>query len=115
MRPPLDWTRTRALLARNEQWIPGGLASLNRRADPCLSFSRAQGARIWDFDGNEYLDFHFGFAPYILGHNDPDVNAAVVHALQRGLSNFGSGATEEEGELAELFLCCVHSPRVFSS
>jgi glutamate-1-semialdehyde 2,1-aminomutase len=107
MRPPLNWTRTRALLARNEQWIPGGLASLNRRADPCLSFSRAQGARIWDFDGNEYLDFHFGFAPYLLGHNDPDVNAAVTDALQRGLSNFGSGATEEEGELAELFLRCV--------
>lgn len=107
MKPRLDWTRSNALLKRNERWIPGGLASLNRRADPCISFARGQGSHIWDFDGNEYIDYHFGFAPYVLGHNDPDVNAAVVGALQRGLSNFGSGATDEEGELAELFLQCV--------
>lgn len=103
----LDWTRTTALLARNERWIPGGLASLNRRADPCLSFARGQGAHVWDFDGNSYIDYHFGFAPYILGHNDPDVNAAIAAALDRGLSNFGSGASEEEGALAERFLQCV--------
>jgi len=109
MRPPLSWNRTRALLERNERWIPGGLASLNRRADPCISFARGQGAHVWDFDGNEYIDYHFGFAPYILGHNDPDVNAAVVEAVRSGLSNFGSGGTEEEGELAELFLQCVPS------
>jgi glutamate-1-semialdehyde 2,1-aminomutase len=102
-----DLTRTAALLARNEQWIPGGLASLNRRADPCLSFARGRGSHVWDFDDNEYIDYHFGFAPYVLGHNDPDVNAAVVDGLARGLSNFGSGATVEEGELAELFLHCV--------
>src|SRR5690606_34850389 len=81
-------SRTAALLARNEQWIPGGLASLNRRADPCISFARGQGAHVWDFDNNEYIDYHFGFAPYVLGHNDPDVNAAVQQAVARGLSNF---------------------------
>lgn len=105
----MNLTRTTALLRRNEQWIPGGLASLNRRAEPCLSFARGAGAHIWDFDGNRYIDYHFGFAPYLLGHNDPDVNAAVVAALERGLSNFGSGTTEEEGELAELFCQCVPS------
>jgi glutamate-1-semialdehyde 2,1-aminomutase len=103
----MNLTRTTELLRRNEQWIPGGLASLNRRADPCVSFARGEGAHVWDFDGNRYIDYHFGFAPYILGHNDPDVNAAVIAALQGGLSNFGSGTTREEGELAELFLKCV--------
>ncbi len=101
--------RTTELLRRNEQWIPGGLASLNRRADPCLSFARGQGAYIWDYDDNRYIDYHFGFAPYLLGHNDPDVNEAVITALQQGRSNFGSGTTEEEGELAQLFLRCVPS------
>jgi glutamate-1-semialdehyde 2,1-aminomutase len=96
-----------ALLRRNEQWIPGGLASLNRRADPCVSFARGRGARIWDMDGNEYIDYHFGFAPYILGHNDPDVNGAVITSLESGASNFGSGTTWEEGEAARLFLECV--------
>lgn len=103
----MNLTHTTELLRRNEQWIPGGLASLNRRADPCVSFARGEGAHIWDFDGNRYIDYHFGFAPYILGHNDPDVNRAVMAALEAGLSNFGSGTTREEGELAERFLQCV--------
>lgn len=105
----MNLSKTTELLRRNEQWIPGGLASLNRRADPCLSFARGAGAHIWDFDGNRYIDYHFGFAPYILGHNDPDVNRAVMAALENGLSNFGSGTTQEEGELARLFLECMPS------
>ena len=96
--------KTDALLRRNEKWIPGGLASLNRRADPCISFARGKGSHIWDFDGNEYIDYHLGFAPYILGHNDVDQIAAVQASFDQGLSNFGSGTTEEEGELAALFL-----------
>ncbi|WP_404425053.1 aspartate aminotransferase family protein [Nibricoccus sp. IMCC34717] len=97
------------LLRRNEQWIPGGLASLNRKADPCISFRRGQGAHIWDYDDNKYIDYHFGFAPYILGHNDADQNRAVIEALASGASNFGSGTSEGEGELAHLFLECVSS------
>lgn len=95
------------ILRRNEHHIPGGLASLNRRADPCISFVHGQGARIRDCDGRDYIDYHFGFAPYILGHNDPDVNGAVIAVLQSGASNFGSGTTWEEGEAARLFLECV--------
>jgi glutamate-1-semialdehyde 2,1-aminomutase len=95
------------LLKRNEQFIPGGLASINRMADPCIAFVRANGSRLWDADGNEYIDFHAGFAPYILGHNDPDQNAAVIRAIQSDRSNYGSGPTEDEGELARLFLRCV--------
>ncbi len=87
--------------------IPGGLASINRKADPVIAFARAQGARMWDVDGNEYIDYHAGFAPYILGHNDPDQLAAVNSALFSGRSNYGSGPTEEEGELARLFLSCL--------
>ena len=97
------------LLKRNEQVIPGGLASINRMADPCIAFVRAKGSRLWDADGNEYVDFHAGFAPYILGHNDPDQNAAVIRAVESERSNCGSGPTEDEGELARLFLRCVPS------
>lgn len=103
----LNLKKSTELLQRNEQWIPGGLASLNRKASPCVSFSRGVGAHIWDVDGNEYIDYHFGFAPYILGHNDPAQNEAVIAALRDGSSNFGSGTSEAEGELARLFLQCV--------
>jgi glutamate-1-semialdehyde 2,1-aminomutase len=109
----MNWPKSQQLLADNSKLIPGGLASLNRKADPIIAFARAKGARMWDVDGHEYIDYHAGFAPYILGHNDDDLNAAVVKAMQDGLSNYGSGPTTEEGELARLFLKAVpHADKV---
>lgn len=95
------------VLANNSRFIPGGMASVNRRAEPLIVFQRAQGAHLWDVDNKRYIDYHAGFAPYILGHNDEDLNAAVVETFRQGVSNFGSGPTELEGELAELFLKCL--------
>ena len=106
---PMSFTKSRQLLERNEQVIPGGLASINRRAEPCIAFAKAIGSHLWDVDGNEFIDYHAAFSAYILGHADENVNAAVVDALQSGRSNYGSGPTEEEGELARLFLRCVPS------
>lgn len=100
-------SKTQAILEHNSRFIPGGMASVNRRTDPPIAFARGEGAYLWDVDGKKYVDYHAGFAPYILGHNDPDLNAAVEETFSRGLSNFGSGPTEQEGELAELFLRCV--------
>jgi glutamate-1-semialdehyde 2,1-aminomutase len=99
--------RSRELLARNEEVIPGGLASINRRAEPCIAFARAKGSRMWDIDGHEFIDYHAAFAAYILGHGDEDVHAAVKASLDSGSSNYGSGPTEDEGDLARLFLQCV--------
>src|SRR5262249_11032764 len=71
------------------------------------------GSRLWDVDGNEYIDYHAGFAPYILGHNDDDLTTAVIKAMHSDLSNYGSGPTAEEGELARLFLKAVpHADKV---
>lgn len=61
---------------------------------------RGQGSHVWDVDGNEYVDFVNGLLPVILGYCDPDVNAAVVDQIQRGVSF--SLATPLEMELAEL-------------
>jgi len=103
----MNLQRSHELLQLNQQVIPGGLASINRKADPCIAFARAQGSRMWDVDGNEYIDYHAGFAPYILGHNDPDQNKAVIEAMSQFRSNYGSGPTSDEGELARIFLSCV--------
>jgi glutamate-1-semialdehyde 2,1-aminomutase len=104
---PFSFEKSRQLLEKNEQVIPGGLASINRRAEPCIAFAKAAGSRLWDVDGNEFVDYHAAFSAYILGHGDVDVNAAVVEAMQSGRSNYGSGPTEDEGELARLFLRCI--------
>ena len=105
--PRLHLTRSAELLQRNSEVIPGGLASINRKAEPCIAFARACGSRLWDVDGNEYIDYHAGFAPYILGHNDEEQNRAVVASMEQGLSNVGSGPTEAEGDLTRLVLECL--------
>lgn len=103
----MNWPRSQQLLAENSKVIPGGLASLNRKADPVIAFAKAKGSKLWDVDGNEYIDYHAGFAPYILGHSDDDQALAVMQAMQAHLSNYGTGPTAEEGELARLFLKAV--------
>ncbi len=109
----MNWPKSQQLLDENARLIPGGLASLNRKTEPVIAFARAKGARLWDVDGHEYIDYHAGFAPYILGHNDDDQTAAVIDAMHANLSNYGTGPTREEGELARLFLAAVpHTEKV---
>jgi glutamate-1-semialdehyde 2,1-aminomutase len=109
----MNWPKSQQLLNDNSRLIPGGLASLNRKADPVIAFVKAKGSRMWDIDGHEYIDYHAGFAPYILGHNDDDQTAAVIKAMQDSLSNYGTGPTLEEGELARLFIAAVpHADKV---
>ena len=61
---------------------------------------RGQGARIWDADGNEFVDYICSWGPLLLGHRHPAVIAAIEKALEIGTS-FGA-PTEREIELAEL-------------
>jgi len=107
--PSLNHAASAALFARNRRIIPGGVVSLNRKVEPEIAFVRGQGARLWDADGNEYLDYHAGFAPYLLGHADPDVDGAVIQALADGWTLAGSGTTPWEGRAAELLAQCVAS------
>lgn len=59
------------ILARNRNFIPGGVVSVNRAAHPEIVFVKGQGAYLWDADGNRYIDYHAAFAPHFLGHHDP--------------------------------------------
>lgn len=90
-----------ALLARSRKYIPGGVNSVNRAIRPEISFVRGRGARMWDAEGRSYLDYHAAFSPHFLGHNDPNVNNAVVDVLKSQESLFGAGSTELEARLAE--------------
>ena len=94
--------KSKQIFEHNRRYIPGGVMSLPRRVEPELAFERAEGAYLWDADGNRYLDYHAAFAPAILGHNDRRVNAAVEDVLKHGVSLCGSGTNVLEGRLAEL-------------
>jgi glutamate-1-semialdehyde 2,1-aminomutase len=104
-----NWPRSEELLNRNLQRIPGGVVSLNRKADPNIAFLKGKGSRIWDIEGNEYIDYQAGFASAFLGHNDPEVNEAVRKSLNEDSLLIGAGPTPHEGMLAELFCQCVPS------
>lgn len=104
----MNWPISLQLLKNNEQWIPGGVVSLNRKCDPNICFSKGTGSRVWDIEGNEYIDYQAGFAAAFLGHNDPDVNQAVRNAITTDQILMGAGPTNLEGQLAALI--CKHVP-----
>lgn len=101
------WPQSQALLQKNEQYIPGGVVSLNRKSDPVICFTKGQGAHVWDLEGNQYIDYQAGFAASFLGHNDVDVNNAVQQTLLNQSVLMGAGPTDLEGQFAELFIKAV--------
>jgi glutamate-1-semialdehyde 2,1-aminomutase len=87
---------------QNRAVMPAGVGSLFRLADPFpMVVKRAKGARIWDADENEYLDYMLGFSTLILGNAPDEVEAAIREALPRG-THYGQ-CHEHEFEFAKLF------------
>ncbi|MDA8162616.1 MAG: aminotransferase class III-fold pyridoxal phosphate-dependent enzyme, partial [Desulfobacteraceae bacterium] len=78
--------------------IPGGVNSPVRacKAVGCtpVFIERAEGASLFDVDGNHYVDYVCSWGPMILGHSHPEVNAAVSAALKNGTS-FGAPTWRE--------------------
>ncbi|SFF47821.1 glutamate-1-semialdehyde 2,1-aminomutase [Sunxiuqinia elliptica] len=94
-----------------KQRIPGGVNSPVRafksvNADPVF-IERAKGARVWDIDGNEYLDFVASWGPMILGHAHEEIVKTVQEAAERGTS-YGA-PTLVETQMAELITSMVPS------
>jgi glutamate-1-semialdehyde 2,1-aminomutase len=99
-----DLSKSRALQQRAERVIPGGVDSPARAfksvgGDPPI-IVRGSGSRMWDADGNEYIDYVGSWGPLILGHGHAHVVAAIERATRDGAS-FGA-STPSEAELAEL-------------
>jgi glutamate-1-semialdehyde 2,1-aminomutase len=65
--------------------MPGGVPSQFQRNDPWPVYvERGEGARVWDVDGNEYVDFHNGFGVMCVGHANPVIAAAVKARMDAG-------------------------------
>ena len=101
--------RSEALFERAKKVLPGGVNSPVRayRAVGLTPrfITRADGAYIWDEDGNRYIDYVCSWGPMILGHNHPIIREAVERAVKDGLS-FGA-STRREVEIAELMVQMV--------
>ncbi len=95
--------RSQELFEEAKRLIPGGVNSPVRAfksvgGEPVF-VERGKGARVYDVDGNEYIDYVGSWGPLILGHAHPRIVEAVQRACERGTS-FGA-PTEMEIRLAE--------------
>jgi glutamate-1-semialdehyde 2,1-aminomutase len=104
-------TRSETLFARAQVRIPGGVNSPVRAfrgvGGTPLFIERGEGSRIFDVDGNSFIDYVGSWGPLILGHRPPCVIDALHQVLEGGTS-FGA-PTEREVELAELIAAMVPS------
>ncbi|MHB8914569.1 MAG: glutamate-1-semialdehyde 2,1-aminomutase [Thiobacillus sp.] len=103
--------RNEQLFEASQKVIPGGVNSPVRAfkgvGGTPVFFSRAEGSRVWDADGREYIDYVGSWGPAILGHAHAATVKAVQDAAARGLS-FGA-PTEAELQIAELIVKLVPS------
>jgi glutamate-1-semialdehyde 2,1-aminomutase len=102
------YRRSEELLARAERTIPLGTQTFSKSktqfpygVSPFYA-ARAQGSRLWDADGNEYIDFISSLCAVTLGYSDPDVTAAVRAQLDNGV--IFSLPTELELQVSELLV-----------
>jgi len=73
------------MFERAAEVMPGGVPSQFQKSDPWPVYvERGQGAKVWDVDGNEYLDFHNGFGVMCVGHANPVIAAAVKAQMDAG-------------------------------
>lgn len=102
---------SRELQKRAESFIPGGVNSPVRAfksvgGDPPF-LVRGEGPRVYDADGNSYIDYVGSWGPLLLGHSAPEVVEAVIQAARKGTS-FGA-STPSEADLAEAVIDAVPS------
>lgn len=102
--PEKELSRSQKVFARARRVLVGGVNSPVRAFGAVgrmpIIVDRAQGARVWDVDGNMYTDFICSWGALILGHAHPEIAAALAEQAARGTS-YGM-TTELEVELAEM-------------
>ncbi len=96
-------------MSTQQQWIKRASAVLPAGGfgnfDPSMVIREGRGARVWDEDGNEYVDYLIGSGPMLLGHSHPDVVQAIQEQLSLGQTFF---ANNSKGiELAEQICAAV--------
>jgi glutamate-1-semialdehyde 2,1-aminomutase len=99
---PRSLERSNSHFRRALQSLPLGVSSNFRYWGDAetLYVKRSRGARIWDLDDNEYIDYRLGYGPVILGHCHPEVDAAAREGQQTG--TVFALSTEREAAVAEI-------------
>ncbi|KGF68925.1 glutamate-1-semialdehyde 2,1-aminomutase [Hoeflea sp. BAL378] len=107
------YEKSRQLFERSCEVIPGGVNSTARATwsgwlPHPLFVERGEGARVWDADGNEYIDYLIGLGPMLLGHRPEKVTEAVVRAI-REVGTVFAMPSQPETVLAHKLIAAVPS------
>jgi glutamate-1-semialdehyde 2,1-aminomutase len=100
--PVRSFARSQELFDRANTLVAGGISSQIRRGErPVpLFFERAEGAHMWDADGNEYIDYVMGMGPNLFGHAPEFITDAVAKDMREGY--VFTGQFRQELEVAEM-------------
>lgn len=107
----MEFTNSKKLFEEAQEFIPGGVNSPVRAfkavGDHPVFIEKAEGSKLYDADGNEYVDYICSWGPMLLGHQPEAVTKAVQEALLKG-STYGA-PTAAEVEIAKLIVDAVPS------
>jgi glutamate-1-semialdehyde 2,1-aminomutase len=107
----MNTQKSKRLFEEAKKYIPGGVNSPVRAfksvgGDP-LFITKGAGSKLWDMDGNEFIDFIGSWGPHLFGHNPTFIKVALLSAIENGTS-FGA-PTELEVEMAKIITELVPS------
>ena len=97
----MEFDKSKRLYSKAKELVPGGVSSSIRQTEwPVpLFFDKAYGSKMWDVDGNEFVDYVMGMGPNIFGHAPEFVTKSVYQDMQNGYCL--TGQTEKENEISE--------------
>ncbi len=78
----LDLSRSNAYFDEARRYSPGGAPDAKGWERDLFYIERAKGNRLWDLDGNEYIDYNAGAGPIILGHSYDELDDAVIESIR---------------------------------
>lgn len=77
--------KSKELLQEASDLAPGGLPANGQKIKPFpIFFTKGKGNKLWDADGNGYIDFHCGYGPLMLGHSHPTILDAIDELKEKG-------------------------------
>ncbi len=101
----MSYTKSNELLTRAKKVTPLGAQTYSKsyryfcEGNSPSFLEKGEGCKVWDVDGNEFIDFICALGPVTIGYNNPQINEAIIKQLNKGISFPQS--TELEVELAE--------------
>lgn len=109
----LNQKKSELLTEEFNKYFPGGHSNFRCKLDAGgtkLFVERAEGAHVWDVDGNEYIEYNGAMGPLLLGHRNPEYIAAIKEYLDSQATIYGTNLLYGENDIEVAKLLCKYIP-----